>query len=681
MKIFYRTLIIAILFFISACGQNMDQTDGSVATPSPLVFQTSLPPQSTGDDIVSWINIGPWSNILSIAFDQNSPNRLVAFTPFQMLHSLDAGDNWEAVHGSSNLFSPLYLDKVVIDPHSPNLMYAIEGFIDNLGESTGSGELFKSVDGGRIWLDLGVEIFIDAIALDPIIQGKLFIGTRSFGLLKSDDGGSSWVESEMELDLELGNYPPQFQSISIDPQNPSRLYAGSTSGELFRSDDDGITWKILDTDLSISSVKSIIIDPLSPSSIYSVTGNIGFIRSRDYGENWLTSSNGLMGDVISIAIDPEDAQNLFAGTTENKIFKSMDGGDNWFEVFSPGKSHELYCFQGIREILIDPNNSRRIFALTGGETGRYLLISIDGGNTWITITHDLYASTIESMAIDQNSSRIFTGTRAGLLVTSNMGGKWLETDIKDNIVSIISDPINPDTIYSISDSDIYRSNDQGLHWETITPVEHTYTKASITVSKDNEIIIYAMDFDIPIVSTSKDGGISWNHSEYDRIFHTSFDHLLIDPLSPEILYGASPYDGVFKSIDGGQNWSLINPNLQNLEIFALDPKSSNILFAGTIEEGLFRSLDGGNSWEQINTGLEGDSIQAFTISQDQSKTLYAATDKGIYQSRNSGDNWEPFNTNFPSDIHSINTLLVDPQSMDTLFAGTDLQGIFMIRKE
>ena len=80
--------------------------------------------------------------------------------------------------------------------------------------------------------------------------------------------------------------------------------------------------------------------------------------------------------------------------------------------------------------------------------------------------------------------------------------------------------------------------------------------------------------------------------------------LAIDPVTPTTLYAGTDGGGVFKSTDGGGNWSAINTGLTNTYVYALaiDPVTPTTLYAGTYD-GVFKSTDGGENWNAVNTGL------------------------------------------------------------------------------
>ena len=85
--------------------------------------------------------------------------------------------------------------------------------------------------------------------------------------------------------------------------------------------------------------------------------------------------------------------------------------------------------------------------------------------------------------------------------------------------------------------------------------------------------------------------------------------------------------GVFKSTNGGTNWTAINTGLTNTYVYALaiDPQTPDTLYAGTDGGGVFKSTNGGTNWTAINTGLTNTYVSALAIDPQTPETLYAGT--------------------------------------------------------
>ena len=82
------------------------------------------------------------------------------------------------------------LDKVIIDPGDPNLMYAAVWSTDR----DKSGGVFKSSDAGDTWRELGdlkEDESVRAIALDPNDSKILVAGTLK-AVYRTTNSGDSW---------------------------------------------------------------------------------------------------------------------------------------------------------------------------------------------------------------------------------------------------------------------------------------------------------------------------------------------------------------------------------------------------------------------------------------------------------------------------------------------------------
>jgi hypothetical protein len=91
----------------------------------------------------------------------------------------------------------------------------------------------------------------------------------------------------------------------------------------------------------------------------------------------------------------------------------------------------------------------------------------------------------------------------------------------------------------------------------------------------------------------------------------------VAPSTPSTLY-ASTLDGLFRSLDGGSSWTIVNPNA-NADVRAVDPTTSSIVYSY-----LGRSTDGGATWAVI-PGFPLVGLAAVAIDPTAPSTVYAAT--------------------------------------------------------
>ena len=120
------------------------------------------------------------------------------------------------------------------------------------------------------------------------------------------------------------------------------------------------------------------------------------------------------------------------------------------------------------------------------------------------------------------------------------------------------------------------------------------------------------------VFKSTNGGENWSAVNTGLSSYAYVYSLAIAPATPSTLYVVA-YDGVFKSTDGGRQWNTVdtglNSGLNDMEVSSLviDPVTSTTLYAVTSVGGLFKSMDGGESWSAINTGLSDSDVSNLLI--------------------------------------------------------------------
>lgn len=151
--------------------------------------------------------------------------------------------------------------------------------------------------------------------------------------------------------------------------------------------------------------------------------------------------------------------------------------------------------------------------------------------------------------------------------------------------------------------------------------------------------------------------------------------LALDPATPDTIY-AGMEDGVVKSLNGGETWTLINNGLIDTDVRSLivDPEKSTTLYAGTFASGVFKSRNGGDSWSQAGIEIADRGIQSLVIDPTMPSTLYAGTYGGeVFKSINGGDNWKLVNSGITGT--SMFSLVIDPDNPSTVYAGAT-DGLF-----
>ena len=164
---------------------------------------------------------------------------------------------------------------------------------------------------------------------------------------------------------------------------------------------------------------------------------------------------------------------------------------------------------------------------------------------------------------------------------------------------------------------------------------------------------------------------------FDKTSVQSIGAVTIDPTNSKVVWvgtgeswvrnSVSVGDGVYKSTDGGENWT--NMGLKDSEHIArilVDPKDGNTVYAcatghlwnDNTERGVYKTTDGGKSWNKALAGKNASTGCAMlSMSPLEPKTIYATMwdfrrqgwtfrsggeGSGVFKSTDGGDHWTEF---------------------------------------
>ncbi len=119
-------------------------------------------------------------------------------------------------------------------------------------------------------------------------------------------------------------------------------------------------------------------------------------------------------------------------------------------------------------------------------------------------------------------------------------------------------------------------------------------------------------------------------------------------------------------------WNLIPvPNPSHIKVITFD--SSDVMYIGIWGEGIFRSLNLGQNWTEINNGLTNKYITGIEITSN--GVLYASTyGGGVFISTNNGALWTPINSGLPS----LKVKALKIKYPDTCFVAIEGFGIYRL---
>jgi hypothetical protein len=129
--------------------------------------------------------------------------------------------------------------------------------------------------------------------------------------------------------------------------------------------------------------------------------------------------------------------------------------------------------------------------------------------------------------------------------------------------------------------------------------------------------------------------------------------ILIHPTTPDIMWIGGVDGGVWKTLNGGASWFALDDFMANLAVASLvmDPTDPDVLYAGTGEgtsnsdavrgAGIFKSIDGGINWTQLASTANSSFyyVNRLATCPTNHLILLAATGTGIWRSVDGGTNW------------------------------------------
>ena len=162
--------------------------------------------------------------------------------------------------------------------------------------------------------------------------------------------------------------------------------------------------------------------------------------------------------------------------------------------------------------------------------------------------------------------------------------------------------------------------------------------------------------------------------------------LVVDPTNVDIVYAGTEGGGVYKSTDGGDNWSTVNSGLDNKYVrsLAVDPTDTDTLYAGTSSSDLFKTTNAAATWVQIGTSMSFGDIRTLAIDPIDTDIIYAGSyGNGVYRSDDGGNTWQKFWKDEegcwgPPGVHPGFPIsaVIDPDDPMTIFANNYGGGVF-----
>ena len=626
---------------------------------------------------------------------------------------------------------------------NPDIMYS----------GTASGGLWKSTSGGIKWTPIfenEATASIGAIAIQQSNPSVIWVGTGEgnprnslnggYGIYKSLDGGKNWLLMGLEKTRHI-------HRVIIHPTNPDIVYAaaiGSPWGEhkergVYKTINGGKTWtKILYTNPK-SGAADLVMDPQNPNKLIAAMWEhkrdpwffnsggegSGLYITYDGGETWKqkTSEEGLpKGELgrIGIAIAPNKPEIIYAliEAKKNGLYKSMDGGDTWKVVSENmdeiGNRPFYYA-----EIYVDPQNENRLFSIF-----TYVNVSEDGGKSFnqlmpaYGVSNGIHPDHHAWWIHPKNGNFMIDGNDGGMNITKDGGTTWrfIGNLPVAQFYHINVDNEIPYNVYGgMQDNGSWRGpayiwRSQGIrnsYWQEISfgdgfdvIPDKDDSRYGWTMSQQGFVSRYDW-------KTGNNYSVRPTHPESEINLRFNWNAAIsIDPKENNTIYFGSQF--VHKSTDKGETWSIISPDLttnnpeklnqhnsggltmdatgaeNHCTILVIEPSEvePDMLWVGTDDGRVHYTQNGGQNWTEVTTNIkglpQGSWIPQIKASKSvKGEALLVANDYRrfnftpyVYRTKNYGKTWDRIVD--ASDVTSYALSIVeDPEEPNLLFLGTD----------
>lgn len=307
------------------------------------------------------------------------------------------------------------------------------------------------------------------------------------------------------------NIGGRINTVAIHPSNDDIMYAGNCTGGVFKTVDGGVNWQPITDELDHLPIAHIVFAPSDPNTVLVATG------------------------------DPNISGFPHPG---GGVYQSTDGGDTWQQL-------GLEEMGVVSKVAYDTSEENTLYAGAMGipfvrNNDRGLYKSTDGGATWEQSLFIDNETGISEIKIDYNNpSTIYA---AG----------W--TRIRNNEESLITGP----------KTRIYRSNDAGATWDTLTVglPEGPQTRIGLEMSQNDPNTLWALyvgaDFAVQGIYKTTDGGDTWTNlydgfSLFDALggFGWYFAKIRVNPWDEDEISVLGV--DLWTSFDNGGNWEMTTP--------------------------------------------------------------------------------------------------------------------------
>jgi photosystem II stability/assembly factor-like uncharacterized protein len=368
----------------------------------------------------------------------------------------------------------------------------------------------------------------------------------------------------------------QIDSLAVDPTDPLRIYAGTYEGFL-RTENGGTDWS-LTTPGANKVTFNTVLDPRAPATIYTFDG-ITLLESKDYGTTFASPIAG--SSFTSVRSMVAAGTSVFASAQGRGVWKSTDGGATWSASSSGLPS------MNVGQLTVDPANASRLFVTTD----KGIHVTVDGGGTWTKATTDLDAYQIGLLAI-ASGGVMYAASSSSFHKSLDSGATWttIYPTYNPQITGLAASPADTDTVYLSTTGALRKSTTGGGSGTWSTAISGTFLNVILDPADANHVYA-AASTTVHYTTNGFTAAVGTGNALTSGVLGAT---IAMDPSAPTTVYVARDGVRVWKSTDGGINYTPITSGLyDDVASFAIPAGGTGTVYAGTSRSGIFKTTTGG----------------------------------------------------------------------------------------
>ncbi|MCG8575046.1 MAG: glycosyl hydrolase [Flavobacteriales bacterium] len=274
------------------------------------------------------------------------------------------------------------------------------------------------------------------------------------------------------------------------------------------------------------------------------------------------------------------------------------------------------------------------------------------------------------------------------------------------VADIAVNPENTSEYYlAIASGGVWKTTNHGTTYEPIFDGEGSYSIGCVTIDPNQTSTVWVGTGENNNqrsvaygdgVYKSTDGGKSWKNMGLKESEHIS--KIIVDPRNSDVVYVAAYGPlwseggdrGVYKTVDGGENWERIHFISENTGTcdLVMDPSNPDVLYeavhqrrrhvftyiGGGEESAIYKTTDGGKTWTESKSGLPSGKMGriGLAVSPVDPNYVYAIVEAegdayGFFRSTNKGATWEKRSSRKTSGNY-YQEIICDPKDVDKVFS-------------